>query len=372
MSRITSANFRIATPADSFLPTYDNTKLVALNTCPTWGILRYQMHKTFSSNHRAMALEAGSAMHEVFAWVRLCQLRFQLEHANYDKRLVEDYIHENGDRLFRTEDNINRYSDIIRDASAYQQWDNSDPNTFARVGSLAVLETGMFYDDPNDRRRTLANLQEAALVYCDRWRWDHTVWLRHREIKDNPDNGIERPFDIVTDLTFDDRDSMQFRLTGRIDGIHVVNGRVLLHENKTASRLNDAWSMSFHLNSQPTHYMVAASTLIEKDVRHAEILGLQIPQPRSSDVIGYVCESVSRKSYHFERWLNWLVHTIDIEQEYLNNPIQAPKYTHSCNRYFRPCSFIPFCDADNDEQHKIIRDEMIVEEWSPLELKAQD
>ena len=41
------------------------------------------------------------------------------------------------------------------------------------------------------------------------------------------------------------------------------------------------------------------------------------------------------------------------------------KTSLSCNRYFRPCSFIPFCDADPAEQQRIV-DEMGYDEWSPL------
>ena len=47
------------------------------------------------------------------------------------------------------------------------------------------------------------------------------------------------------------------------------------------------------------------------------------------------------------------------------DPINAPKYSHSCNRYFRPCPMIPMCYGDAEEQVKI-RSEMIKDEWSPL------
>lgn len=67
-------SFRAATKADHMLETYDNTKLTAYATCPTWGVLRYQMHKTMSRRSREMALECGDAMHQAFAFVRLCQL----------------------------------------------------------------------------------------------------------------------------------------------------------------------------------------------------------------------------------------------------------------------------------------------------------
>ena len=64
---------RMATDDDAHLPAYDHTKLSAINTCPTWGILRYSHHKCMPGSTRAMALEAGSAAHEAFAAVRLYQ-----------------------------------------------------------------------------------------------------------------------------------------------------------------------------------------------------------------------------------------------------------------------------------------------------------
>ena len=45
------ASFRLATEQDIDLETYDHTKLSAINTCPTFGILRYQMHRTMALLH---------------------------------------------------------------------------------------------------------------------------------------------------------------------------------------------------------------------------------------------------------------------------------------------------------------------------------
>jgi hypothetical protein len=59
------------------------------------------------------------------------------------------------------------------------------------------------------------------------------------------------------------------------------------------------------------------------------------------------------------------VHTIQLAKLYHHDPINAPKYTHSCNRYFRPCSLIPFCYGDDDEQRQFL-EEMVDDEWSPL------
>jgi len=345
------ASFRLATKEDSYLPTYDNTKLVAMNTCPVYGVVRYQMHKRMPTTGRAMALECGSAMHEVFAFVRLCTLIEQ--HRDKPQDWAHDAITHHGLRLFGAE----RLHAIL---NAMREADDDDISGAAKRGAICVLDTSGFYDDPRDRRRTLANMEEAAFAYIDRWRWNDKVWMRE---PDDPhsDVGIEWPFDMVIELP-----ERTFRHTGRIDGIHYRGDNLILHENKTASRLNDAWEMSFATSSQVTAYCVAASLYTQSVVSGADIIGLAIPLPKSYDYGGLVRTNASRESFHYERWLSWLNTTVAMYEQYENNPYEAPMYTHSCNRYFRPCSLIPFCDSDTDEQHRTI-DEMINDEWSPLD-----
>lgn len=351
-----AANFRIATQADAHLETYDHTKLSAINTCPTYGILRYQMHKQMPGMGRAMALEAGSAMHECFSFVRLVSLMQQYDgRPEFQDKL---WVHQ-GNRLFGAE----------RMAYIDQVVDNcTDHMDVAKAGALAVLETSGYYDDPRDKRRTLSNLEECIYAYINRWRWDHPVWIR------DPDNltsdvGIEIPFDLVVDIQPAD---IQFRLTGRIDGIHTnTRGELCIHDNKTASRLGDAWSQSFALSHQITGYCVAASMFIMAPIHRAEILGLAIPLPRTYDYGGFIREVVTRQNHHYVRWIDWLVHTIGLARAHKNDPFTAPKYTHSCSRYFRPCPMIAFCDADDDEQHRIVK-EMEVSEWSPLDKPILD
>ena len=352
-----TANFHIATEADKELETYDHTKLSAVNTCPTWGILRYDMHKRMPSQGRAMALEAGHAMHECFAFVRLVTLMHRSNEAapGFQDKLWQHH----GTRLFGAE-RLTFISQTIEQCT--------DEIDVAKTGALAVLETSGFFDDPRDKRRTLSNLEECIYAYVNRWRWDNPVWIRN---PDDPtsDVGIEIPFDLVVDIQPAD---IRFRLTGRIDGIHYNSrGELCVHDNKTASRLGDAWSQSFALSHQITGYCVAASAFSGAQIHRSEILGLAIPLPRTYDFGGYVREVVTRQDFHYVRWLDWLVHTIKLVRAYKNNPFDAPKYTHSCNRYFRPCSMIPFCDADDEEQHRIVAD-MVEEEWSPLDKPILD
>jgi hypothetical protein len=367
MRTVDKVSFRLATEDDKHLPTYDNTKLAAYNTCPTWGVLTYAMHKKMPGAGRAMPLECGSVMHEMFSWVRLCTLVQQLGSASDAASLA--YKHH-GIRLFGAA----RWEEITLQIPITTSYKDR-----CKAGAIAVLETSGYYDEPSDKRRTLTNMIECSLAYIDKWRWDDHVWMR--DVNDPcGDVGIEIPFDVVVTVDVRERNEdgdcinaydKQFRYTGKIDGIHWHNGTLTLQENKTASRLNDAWSMSFAMASQVTGYCIAASVFTEGQVRNADIMGITVPLPKSYDYGGIVREPVSRKDYHFKQWVTWALHTIEGYEENAGNPYDAPKYTHSCNRYFRPCSLLGFCDSEREDQELTVQ-QMVTEEWSPLHEKVGD
>lgn len=303
---------------------------------------------------RALALEAGHAMHEVFAFVRLVSLMSWYEDRGKDKTFTDKVWTYHGTRLFGME-RLTHITDAIREAE--------DVSDVCKRGAIAVLDTSGFYDDPRDRRRTLNNMEECAYAYINRWRWDHPVWVR---TVDDPtsDVGIEIPFDLVVDIS--GLHMLRYRLTGRLDGLHYDGlGRLTVHDNKTASRLGDAWTMAQEVSHQYTGYCVAASVFTQQVVARCDVLGLALPLPKTYDYGGFARESMAREDHHIKRWIDWMVHTIQMAMAYDGDPYAAPKYTHSCNRYFRPCMFIPFCYADDEEQHRIVG-ELEHNEWSPL------
>jgi len=346
--------------ASSGLEAFDYTKWSAINTCPTWGITRYQMNLRMPGGGRALALEAGHALHEVFSWVRLATLMDQCEQAGKDKVWLDRLYDWHGMRLFGHE-RLEHLTSKIEDAD--------DLPDACKRGAIALLDTSGYYDDPRDKRRTLSNMEEAAYAYVNRWRFDHRIWMRDY---DDPtsDVGIEIPFELYA--TISGMDFFQFRFVGRIDGIcYDGGGRLMVDDNKSASRLSDAWSASQMTSHQYTGYSVAASFFTQQVVDRCRAIGLALPQPRSYDYGGFVTESMDRGPHHLQRWVDWIVHTMRIAQVYHKDPVGAPKYTHSCNRYFRPCSLIPFCYGDDDEQNRILG-EMEYDEWSPLEKGVLD
>jgi hypothetical protein len=317
------------------------------------------MHKQMPGAGRAMALDAGSAAHEAFAAVRVYQLMFHQHHPE----LAEFH----GRKLFGDA----RYDSMIGNIS-----NTATDRTNIINFTLESLYTSGFYDDPGDKRRTINNISESLIAYIDRWDHDrYPVWIRDLNDPES-DVGIEIAFDTVVEITYvieafgtQTIHDVAFRLTGKIDGLHTDGDHICIHENKTAARIDDAWLAQWRLSHQITGYTVAATTFAQQDCTRAIVFGMAIPLPRSIGEGGIRRETVNRTPTLINKWVEWLLHTVMLHNTYKDNILEAPTYTHSCNRYFRPCSFVAFCDSDPEEREQILL-EMVDDEWSPLEDKV--
>lgn len=345
------------------IPVFDFTKLSAINTCPTWGIIRYGLHKTVSASSRAMALEAGEACHQVFAAVRLIDIlrNLHMYSDHHSPNVLRDAVFSRSTELFG-KNRTKQFFDILSEPD--------DERTLAIKAGLHILETSGFYDDPKDKRRTIDKLSEACIVYIDRYEFGkHIPYVSH----DLGFIGTENSFHFLVRYNSNGHERL-VRFYGRIDGVHCYKNNpndLFVGENKTASRLNDAWEQSFETSHQVTGYIVAARMVSELDITRARITGLAIPQPRVSDYDGYNNTFVKRSNTQFQEWADWFMHTCEMYFKYIDTPLQAPKYTHSCNRYFRPCSFIPLCASDMEDREELFT-AMEDERWSPLEEKSYD
>lgn len=345
---------RLAKPSDSHLPWYDNTKLVDVTTCPTYGILRRGMNKVMPGHRKAQPLLAGSAMHEVFAAVALLDMFVHQEEAT-----VELFAHH-GKRIFGE----NRFLDMFE---MYKEVADEDVRDQAIAFALGALETHGYVESEYDRKRTYTNLQEAAIAYVDDWEWGRKpIWIRE---PGNPksDIGIEIPFDLVLTFVGTRRGTIKRRFTGVVDGIHTVKDSLVVRECKTAYRLNEAWQQAFFMSHQVTGYTLAASTWVDKVIRDIEVYGVQIPQPR---IGGVECHPYRRENDALRHWFRWFFYAMSLYEQWHDDPVDAPKFTHSCNRYFRACEMIAFCDAPDNEKLMII-DEMEEDEWDPLKISEK-
>jgi hypothetical protein len=339
------------------MPTFDNTKLVNLNTCPRYGLIRYEHHKTMGGTGRAMALEAGHAAHEVFAAHRL----YTLLHMDPKNKLNldrYDAIVQHGQSLFPD----GRYEEMCKAINSAE-----DHRTNMMKFSLTALYNSGFYDEPGDTRKSMTEIENTCIMYMDRFDWsDELPVVINRE--GGYFIGIEVPVDVVVTFYTEADGTIEIRFIGKVDGVHVMdNGGLRVHENKTASRLGAAWIDSWETNNQPTGYMIAISAMLSEPVRNAMMLGSCLPMPRSNAVgSGLERVPVKRKDWQLQGWFDWLLHTYELWARYKDDPTNAPMYTHSCNRYFRSCSFQMLCSMDPTERLAMFN-EMPRDKWTPLE-----
>lgn len=336
------------------LPIYDTTRLVAVNTCPRWAALRYGHNKIVGVPGRAMALEAGTACHHAFGALRLLQL---VIHGK------PDHAYHHAQRLFKRDGAADEFIACLK-------WDQLDELDHAREIMLLGLEYARFVDDPNDKKRTKVNIEEALLKYAQRYNLRRNrIWLAN---DDDPTQavGIEVPFDYIFEFKHrtDETQNIKARYVGRLDGLVVdLNGNVVLEENKTTSQINSAWIANFNMSHQVTGYMTAAQIMTQEPVKEAVVLGLALPQPKTSPYGGFIQEPVTRNMSQTIQWMQWFCNSVRDFDEATARPLDATCYTHSCTRYFRECMFIPLCSSDRADQVEMFENELNESPWNPLD-----
>lgn len=337
------------TKKHSHLTPYSHSRLTDMSQCPTFGVVHRQ--RRYSGSFRAMALEAGHAMHEVFAAIRIWQL--------LKVQKLPKHAQVTGERIFNKE----RWKECTSELNRY-----SDEREQLLDLSYKVLHTSAFYEDPRDDIRTFSNMEVAALRYIDVRLPLMSSWLIYVEDKKKPEGliGIEQVFDVI--LTFSDNTIIRY--IGTIDGLSfsTYHKKNFLDENKTASRLDEGWRQSFEMSHQVTGYCACSSAVFGFTVFDAHIIGIKIKPTGREDYHNF---TVPRHVSHIQHWASW-VYRRSREYEIFKDDFEnAERYTHSCNRYFRPCILIPFC-ADTPEGRLEQWNEMEPAELSPSEYSVME
>ena len=322
---------RLATAEDfaKGMKVYSHSISTAIQTCPKWGIIRYVKGLYFKSEYRAMALEAGSLVHEVFAAIRIWQLA--------RKQGLEQHAVYTGERLFPD----GRFAECWVDIEG-------DPKNELEQFVFGVIATSNFYDDPRDKFRTIQNIEitslrfiEEMLLTMDR----NHVWVADKNDPTAP-VGIECSIAIVVDESF--------IYIGTIDGISFrpEDERIRLEELKTASRLDEAFRRKFEVDHQPTGYMAMAELAYElPPIEKGRVIGIKPKQTGSNE--DYISFEEVRDDDKKWKWLQSLRFSHALVESYGDDPLNAPMFTHSCNRYFRPCGLVDLCACDSGEQQWI-------------------
>lgn len=351
----------------------DFSILNSINTCPFYGIVRHIHNKTFSVNERNMALECGDLCHKCFAVYRALSI--------YDRGIVEknSIIFEIGLREIKkvfsevlSDTTIEIMNECVDDCFKKAEEFTTKLAKYT-VFSDFIIDNSAYYDDPNDKKRTIANIKDSLTYYLSNFLnivEEEPVWIE--DVTDsNSKVGIECEFNTNVKIKFiynGEEHEQEIHFIGKVDGIHVRNsdGSIIIHENKTASRLDDSWLGQWYKSHQITGYCLIGNYITKQPCIQARILGMQIPAPKSS---GYAfrMERVDREQYNFIDWARWILTNYQTIEEYKDIPQHAPMNTHACCKYYKQCAFVPVCCSSPDERVRIIEEDMITDEWNPLE-----
>lgn len=292
-------------------------------------------------------------MHEVYAGVRIWQLEYRQKLPKH-ARVVAN-------RIFGAE----RWNAILDECGTPP----SDEREHLMQLAFAILHTSGWDDDPNDQVRTMSNMEMSAIHYIDERLPYMDNWPIYVADEKEPLSlvGIELVFDVVLEYT----DKKLIRHIGTIDGLcyFIPKKKYVLEENKTASRLDDAWRLSFDMSHQVTGYCAASTTVFGFEVLDARVFGAKIkPTGRGEDVYPVL---VKRDLVAIQHWGTWVRRKVEEYEQYKDDFEHATRHTHSCNRYFRPCSLLSFC-CDTPEGRQEQWEEMVPAEPSPSERAIQE
>lgn len=348
---------------------YDFSLLNSVSTCPFYGILRHIHSKVLTVNEREMALECGTLCHNCFAAYRALSVYYRGEtEKDYNvSKLGYNYLVNLFKELLPELDNI-RINEILHELFEEAKTKTTLLAKYT-VFSDFIIDNSGYYDDPDDKKRTIDNIKESLLSYLSNFLdiiQKEPVWFDIEKDK----IGIEIPFNLEVTITFvanGEEHTQTIHFIGKVDGIHVrEDGTLVIHENKTASRLDDSWLGQWYKSHQITGYCLAGSYFTGMNCYQARVLGMQIPVPKYS---GYAfrTDRVDRQIEDFSDWARWVLTTHQVIEEYKNNPEIAPMNTHACCKYYKQCSFMPICVQNCEDRKNVIDNEMQIHEWSPLD-----
>jgi hypothetical protein len=231
-----------------------------------------------------------------------------------------------------------------------------------------ILQTSGYHDDPDEKIRTLSNMETSAMEYAKdsipyikSW----PIWYADKKIPEKP-IGIEQVFDVVLEY----EDGAQVRFIGTLDGI-LCNAerdmRITMAENKTASRLDRAWVESFKMRHQ-----VTATWRADKPFSISKCGMVHLWSQNQTHIRG---EDVHVEPFRRDKEAiatgKWVRIQTDLFERHVVDWEHAERRTHSCNRFFRPCALIPFC-ADSSRGRQEQWAQMIEAIPSPSERAIQN
>lgn len=345
------------------VPYVTSSLVEAVTTCPKWGVIHNVQHKRFVTGFRQMALEAGSVMHDVFAGFNLLQIGAAQN--------SPDHMRHHAKSLY----GFDRYN-ACNFEKALEKY---KANPGRAMDSLAVdlIATSEFYDDENDKNRTVANLEHAAFELSGFYLSNLAKFPIYVSDDNDPTKpvGVEKSLDVLftCDVMHDDGtiDIQTFRFIGLADVVYHnrETNLVTLGEYKTTSSMNEGWREAFRTRHQQSAYLGALQAYFPNVSWDCILTGSSIPVRKTS--APNMTFPIYRDREAVNNFLMTALTALELMAKYKDEKaIDAPMFTHSCNRYFRPCSLLDLCSSCRDDQLAMWNEMAISPEMSPSEFKA--
>lgn len=182
--------------------------------------------------------------------------------------------------------------------------------------------------------------------------------------------GIEWSFSVLLPIAHPET-GKPLVYVGRVDMVATdAQGRIYCVDEKTASRLGEAWDMKWDMDTQMTGYIWAQQELIDRhkygeDVEvQALVRGISILK----DGFGHVEIPIVRSQWFIEQWYNQLLRDVrKMVWAYERGVWDMAMHENACVQYMRRCDYMPLCCSPNAEQIAGDRNVYKIEVWNPTE-----
>jgi hypothetical protein len=341
----------ISPTTDDTLPWYDYSTLNEIDQCNRKGALLYIAKKQMPFVGREVALEAGTVVHEFCAaWNGWMLPPQELE------------------RVFGT----TRFTEM---QNICEQSPGIDDINRRLLFALSTIHTSDYYDEPNNDRRTIKNIEEV----CRHWSMLQT--------KEHDIVAVEMPFDMTISIEYTtsklvhgsrpmpvthmESRELTFRYVGRIDLVkYNVHGELLPLDYKTTGLyINETYWIQHLLSPQTTGYQMALRCLYPDGAiaNYVEVEALRIPLIKSGTTPSTERRPFERGPSHIQHFLDFCIRNIEIAQCYASEPWNAPMRHSYCNAYMKPCQFVELCvNPVEEDRESIVKEQMTDRNWDPL------
>lgn len=237
------------------------------------------------------------------------------------------------------------------------------PEVAIELGAAAAMKSYLEQGGGCKGNKTPEKLVKAIWFYFEQWP------LGEDGLTPLP-GGIEWSFSMPLPI-YHPETNLPLVYVGRVDMVATdAQGRIYCVDEKTASRLGEAWDMKWDMDTQMTGYIWAQQQLIDRhkygeDVEvQALVRGVSILK----DGFGHVEIPIVWSRWFIDQWYKQLVRDVNrMVAAYGHGQWDMAMHENACVQYMRRCDYMPLCCSPNAEQIANDRQVYKIEVWNPTE-----